>query len=89
MILINIQNGSIAVMPNNDTFIRESHKLIKQADLLADSSSKITYDMIDTSFKSWKGAVLHNTDGRYVEPLVRTDNLYNNLFINPFTIGGY
>ena len=82
-------NGSIAVMPNNDTFIRESHKLLKQAELLNIPSSKMTYDMIDNSYRSWKGAVLHNTDGRYVEPLIRTDKLYDKLFIDPFITGGY
>jgi hypothetical protein len=80
-------NSSITIIPCNDTFIREARKLNKQAELLDDPYSRITYGDIDEGYKSWKGNIIANCDGKIVEPLNRMDDRYNKLFIDPF-IGG-
>jgi hypothetical protein len=82
-------NASITIIPSNGTFIRESRKLKKQSALLADPNSNITYENISEGYKSWKGGVITNCDGRIVEPLGRMDDRYNKLFIDPFIGGNY
>jgi hypothetical protein len=80
-------NSNIAIMPNNDTFERERSKLRKQSELLDSGKSRITYDEINNSYKSWKGNIIKNCDGRIPEPVTRMDDYYNKLYIEPF-IGG-
>ena len=81
-------NKSIVIMPNNNTFVRESRKLNKQAKSINDPNINLTYEDIANQYDSWKGNILFNTDGRYVEPLTRMDERYNKLFIDPFIQGG-
>ena len=73
-------NHSIAIMPNNDTFIRETIKLKKQRKILVEGNTALTYDEVEQSYKAWLGNILKNTDGNYVDPLKRMNDRYNCLF---------
>lgn len=82
-------NGHVTIMPNNDTFVREKRKLNKQAEELVGGLSKITYDMIDESYRSWRGNILQRNNGSVVLPLTKMDEHYNSLFIDPFIAGAF
>ena len=73
-------DAKIAIMPNNDTFIRETRKLKNQAKMVNIKDTKLTYDIIDDEYRAWRGNILAGTDNNYVDPLKRMDVRYSALF---------
>lgn len=74
------ENNSIAIMPNNDTFKRETAKLKNQLRELEEGNPNINYEIISNEYKAWKNSILKNTDGVMVDPLKRMDCRFGSYF---------
>lgn len=81
--------GKVIKRKCKDTFKRERIKLKKFANKL--SNKELTYKMIDTQYKSWRGTIKRNNGKMFknYRQIVRMDELYNELFIEPFIRGNY
>ena len=81
--------GKIIKRKCKDTFKRERVKLKKFAVKL--DNHELTYKMIDTQYKSWRGTIKRNNGKMFKNhrQVARMDKLYNELFIEPFIRGDY
>ena len=70
-------NGSVKVMPNNDSFKREKHTLDKFLDLYEDNV--IDLDYVKRSYTSWRGAAIKRNGGN-PSTTAYTDAYFNKLF---------
>lgn len=70
-------NGSVKVMPNNDSFKREKHTLDKYLDLYEDNIIDIEY--VKRSYMSWRGAAIKRNGGN-PNTTTYTDSYFNKLF---------
>ena len=83
------KTGKVIRRKCKDTFKRERIKLKKFAVKL--DNQELTYKMIDTQYRSWRGTIKRNKGKMFKNhrQIARMDNLYNELFIEPFIRGNY
>lgn len=70
------KTGHIIKKPCREAVTRERRKLKKQALML--ENKILTFKDIETSYCSWRGAMVHRNARKTIQSM---DNLYNNLFI--------
>lgn len=83
------ETGKVIRRKCKDTFKRERVKLKKFAVKL--SNRELTYKMIDTQYRSWRGTIKRNNGKMFknYRQVARMDKLYNELFIEPFKRSAY